>query len=308
MDKNGNLRIALAQINPTVGDFKKNISKVITAIGHAKEKDTDIVTFPEFVICGYPPEDLLLKPQFIKDNKKVLSQVIKKTGGITALVGFADSQNGRVYNAAAVISDTHLVGTYYKVELPNYGVFDEMRYFSPGSECIVLDQNNVRCIVTICEDIWIEGGKPEQWAVKNKVKIIFNISASPFHAGKLALRRRMLIKLAKRTKTFVCYNNLVGGQDELVFDGGSLIVSPEGELMATGKSFQEDLVIADVEIKDLPLQPSLKVACKECQHIVLKSKRYENRKAINAPFAEELGRIEEVYEAIVTGTRDYVLK
>ena len=244
----GILRVALAQINSTVGDLQGNSAKIIAAMDRAIEAAADIVTFPELAVCGYPPEDLLLKPGFLRDCRHAIDDIIQRSEGLTSLVGFPDAANGRVYNAAALISNGHLVNIYHKVELPNYGVFDEKRYFSPGSyECVPFEIGGVIMTVNICEDIWIMGSAAEYCVKKSNARIVMNISASPFHAGKLAVRREIITSFAQRMGVFVCYNNLVGGQDELVFDGGSLIISPQGELIATANRFQEDLLVTDID-------------------------------------------------------------
>lgn len=298
------LRVALAQINPTVGDFDGNIAKIISEIEKAKSFDVDIVTFPELAICGYPPEDLLLKPKFLRDNRDALNEVIQKTDGITAVVGFADTLDGDVFNASALISNKRLVNVYHKIELPNYGVFDEKRYFKPGSGFLVFDMFDIRISVNICEDIWIRGSIVEKYTIENNVKVVLNISSSPFHAGKLIQRRDIILGFARRTNSFVCYNNLVGGQDELVFDGGSLIMSPQGELIASAKRFEEETLISDIEI-------DTKLNSKCSNHFVIKLKEKnlsDHNTKITPSHAKELNRVEEVYQALVLGTRDYVKK
>lgn len=272
------MKVALAQINTTVGDLKGNISKIISGMVQARRAGADIVTFPELAICGYPPEDLLLKPGFLRDSCDALQEVVRQSAGIFAVVGFADLVGGNVYNAAAVIDNGCAIGVYHKAELPNYGVFDEKRYFAQGSKWQVFTVKNIPVTVNICEDIWIEGSGAEQCAAKNKAAVTLNISASPFHAGKLSERRDIVANFAKRTGATVCYNNLVGGQDELVFDGGSLVVNPQGEPIACASRFKEDLLVVDIE-QSAPM---------EC-----------------FPNPE---RAEEVYRALVLGTGDYIRK
>jgi len=296
------LRIALSQINPTVGDFDSNMSKIISALGKAKNTEADIVTFPELAISGYPPEDLLLKPKFLRDNRYALDEIIPATEGITAIVGFADVLDEKVYNAAALIHDGHLINIYHKVELPNYGVFDEKRYFTPGSGSLIFGINDIPIAVNICEDIWIKGSVVEQHTISNRARVVLNISSSPFHAGKLALRRDILTGFARRTNTYVCYNNLVGGQDELVFDGGSLIISPQGELIAIAKRFEEEILITDLSLNQ---QAS---ARESDSYITLSPLDRSNRIPIKPSRAAELGRVEEIYKALVLGTRDYIQK
>ncbi len=299
------LRVALAQINPTVGDFDGNIAKIVSKNKKAKSANADIVTFPELAICGYPPEDLLLKPKFLRDNRDALDDVIQRTDGIVAVVGFADTLDGNVFNSAALISDKHLVGVYHKVELPNYGVFDEKRYFKPGSGHLVFDMFNIRISINICEDIWIRGSVVEKYTIENNVKVVLNISSSPFHAGKLVQRRDIVAGFARRTNTYVCYNNLVGGQDELVFDGGSLIMSPQGELIASAKRFEEETLITDIEI-----DTRLNNECNNNTSIIkLKEENISDHTTRITPSrANELDRVQEVYQALVLGTRDYINK
>jgi NAD+ synthase (glutamine-hydrolysing) len=289
------LRISLAQINPTVGDFDKNADKIIKAIDDAKKANVDIVTFPELAICGYPPEDLLLKNKFLQDNRSALENITKHTEGISVIVGFADMFDGNVYNAAALISDRRLISIYHKVELPNYGVFDEKRYFTPGNDGLTFEINGIKASVNICEDVWIVGSKVEDYVRDNQVRMVFNISSSPFHAGKLSTRRDILMGFARRNNTYICYNNLVGGQDELVFDGGSLIISPQGELIARAKRFEEELLIADVEIEG-------------STNVILKQKDTDHPIEYPPTNSASLDRIEEVYSALVLGTGDYIRK
>ncbi|MBI5204789.1 MAG: NAD+ synthase [Nitrospirae bacterium] len=290
------LRLALAQINPTVGDIEGNVLKICDFISKAKKQNAGIVVFPELAVTGYPPEDLLLKPQFISDNLDALKKVQRETEGITAVVGFVDpvrklksdflsigvDKKDGIYNAAAIFHDKKLVDIYHKVHLPNYGVFDEYRYFRAGTKSPVFTINGISMGVNICEDIWHEG--PVKSQAQAGVEIIMNINASPYHMGKLHEREEMLSKRASDNKVLVVYLNTVGGQDELVFDGGSLIIDRAGEIIVRGRQFEEEIIIADVRI-DGPSRPG---------------KRYL------APAASSLG--EEVYKALVLGTRDYVNK
>jgi len=302
------LRIALAQINTTVGDFEGNVAKILDGIEGAKTCGADLVTFPELAICGYPPEDLLFRPRFLEDNRRAVEAVARQSRGIVVVVGFAETAECKTYNAAAVINDERLAGTYRKVELPNYGVFDEKRYFSPGSEHLIIEAGTTRLAVTVCEDIWVEDGQAERWIVDDQVHVTLNVSASPFHAGKLATRRTTIAAFAKRTGTLVCYNNLVGGQDELVFDGGSMIVSPQGNLVANAERFREQLLVADLEIEEHGLETWQARDSKGRwkKRIVFQPKHADKRTV--AAHAPELGRLEEIYCALLLGTTDYALK
>src|SRR3990167_4521301 len=243
------MRIALAQINVTVGDFEGNARKISDYIEQARGKSADIVVFPELAVCGYPPEDLLLKEHFVRDNIKSLNLLAREVKGIAAVVGFVDiDKDKRLYNAAAIISDGRLKGVYRKKELPNYGVFDEKRYFTAGNDDIVFCLGGHVWGVTICEDIWVDGSVYQK-QVKSGAGLLINISSSPYDVGKLKKRQELLRKRARQTKAFICYANLVGGQDELVFDGGSMIFDPRGKILACGKSLEEDLVLADIPVK-----------------------------------------------------------
>jgi len=235
------LRIALAQINTTVGDLPGNTAKILHYMEAAKAQGADLVAFPELAITGYPPEDLLLKPQFIQDNLEHLHQVARAAWGIVAVVGFVDTQ-GDIHNAAAVLHEGQVAGVYHKHYLPTYGVFDEDRYFARGQEFPVFVVCGVGLGVNICEDIWYPG-PPTSVQCQAGAEVIVNINSSPYHAGKRGFRERMLATRATDYGVIVTYTNLVGGQDELVFDGNSLIYDQAGELVAQGKQFEEDLVL-----------------------------------------------------------------
>src|SRR5262245_2012302 len=238
------IRIALAQINPTVGDFAGNTARIIAGIKRARDEGAEIVAFPELSLTGYPPEDLLLKPQFIDANLAALERVIAASKEIIAIVGFIDKTSD-IHNAAAVICNGELKGVYRKNYLPNYSVFDEYRYFDAGQSAPVFIYGDLSLGVNICEDIWYPGG-PAQIQALAGAQIIINISASPYHAGKGRDRERMLATRAEDYAVVLAYVNLVGGQDELVFDGQSLIIDERGQIMTRGKLFDEDLIIADL--------------------------------------------------------------
>jgi NAD+ synthase (glutamine-hydrolysing) len=234
-------KIALAQINPTVGDLRENSSKIIAAIKKAKASGADIVIFPELALVGYPPEDLLLKPHFVAQNKRYLARIAKASSGIIALVGFIDRKNEKLYNACAVIQDKKVRDVYRKIVLPNYGVFDEKRYFTPGDTLGVYDCKDFVFSLTICEDVW----NPNLiTALKGKkLDFLVNISASPFHLGKDLQRERILAGAARSMHASVLYCNLVGGQDEIVFDGASRVFSPQGKILACARKFSEDFLV-----------------------------------------------------------------
>ncbi len=243
------VRIALAQINSTVGDLEGNTSKIIDFIDRAVEKAADIILFPELAVSGYPPEDLLLRPRFIRENQSCLHRIAAHTHGPLVVVGFVDSDSD-VYNAAGMLHEGQIAGIYHKVYLPNYGVFDENRYFRAGHRCPVFDFGGIGIGVTICEDIWHEGG-PASVQAAHGAEIILNLSASPYHRGKGDSRRQMLATRARDNVSVFAMCNLVGGQDELVFDGDSIIVDEQGSVLASAQLFGEDLVVADVQVESV---------------------------------------------------------
>jgi NAD+ synthase (glutamine-hydrolysing) len=312
------LRIAMAQINTTVGDFDGNVKKILGAVDTARTLKADIVTLPELAICGYPPEDLLFKPQFIQANLQSLQKIVEASVGITVVVGFVDS-DGDIYNAAAVISDRQLIGTYHKIYLPNYGVFDENRYFRAGNECPVYIVNGVGIGINICEDIWYEAGPATVQAYAG-AEVIINISASPYHTGKGESREKMIATRASDTVSIFAYNNLIGGQDELVFDGHSLVFDELGNLITRGKQFEEDFVVADLDIESVfrarlhdprwrKESPVLeKTAWHQTKTLVSQTPSSSAKPPLNSSPVPILDSVAEVYRALVLGTRDYIHK
>ena len=245
------LRLALAQINVTVGDLSGNVARILAAAREARAAGATVVCAPELAIPGYPPEDLLLKPGFVSDNLRALEDLRRASAelsGITIITGFVDRAND-LFNAAAVIREGALMGVYHKQYLPNYGVFDEDRYFSAGRETPTFVIDGARIGVSICEDIWYPNGSPTMQAYAG-AEALLNISASPFHAGKQEARERMLSTRAADTGCIVAYLNLVGGQDELVFDGSSVVFDGRGELVARAKAFAEDLLVVDLDVDE----------------------------------------------------------
>jgi NAD+ synthase (glutamine-hydrolysing) len=312
------LRIAMAQINTTVGDFDGNVKKILGAIDNARTCKADIVTLPELAICGYPPEDLLFKPQFIQANLQSLEKIIEASQGITAVVGYVDS-DGDIYNAAALISNGKLVGTYHKIFLPNYGVFDENRYFRAGNECPIYVVNGVGIGVNICEDIWYEAGPATVQAYAG-AEVIINISASPYNTGKGEMREKMFATRAADTVAIFAYNNLVGGQDELVFDGHSLIFDESGNLITRGKQFEEDFIIADLDIESVfrtrlhdprwrKESPVLeKTAWRQTKTVISSAAVNAHKPPLQPRQVAALDPVAAVYQALVLGTRDYIHK
>ena len=243
------LRVGIAQINVTVGDFKGTEKKLLENIEKAKSESVQLLVFPELAICGYPAKDLIYRKDFVEENSKVLYKIIPETAGMIVVLGFLHLEDNDLYNAAAIIHDEKLVGVQHKIHLPNYGVFDEYRYFQTGNESHLFSTDVVKFGVNICEDIWISG-YPIKSQVLSGAELIVNVSASPFHAGKFKLRRNMLSTRASDNIVFIAFNNLVGGQDELVFDGRSMIIDHLGEVVETGKGFEEDLLWVDIDLDE----------------------------------------------------------
>jgi len=312
------LRIAMAQINTTVGDFDGNIKKILGMVDIARSADADIVTFPELAVCGYPPEDLLFKPTFIQANLDSIQKIAEVARDIVVIVGFVDADRD-IYNAAAVLHSGKIAGVYHKIYLPNYGVFDENRYFRAGSDCQIFIIGGVAVGVTICEDIWYESG-PATVQADAGAEVIINISASPYHMGKGISRERMIATRASDNIAVFAYNNAVGGQDELVFDGHSAIMDEKGMLLARGKQFEEDLIIADVDVESVfrsrlhdPRQRKETFLAEQkqwqqTQTIVSKIPFPDHRDLLKKQQPDVLDIPAEVYHALVQGTRDYILK
>ena len=311
-------RLALAQMNPTVGDLDGNARKIIGLIDEARILGADLVAFPEQAIPGYPPEDLLFKPSFIQDNIKAMHRVVEASKGIGVVVGFVDA-NADIYNASATAYQGELVGVYHKMYLPNYGVFDEDRYFKRGNLCTVYTINGVKVGVTICEDIWYPEG-PIAVQREAGAEVVVNISASPYHTGKGSAREKMLAARAADNELYVAYVNAVGGQDELVFDGDSMIFEQRGELVARGKQFQEDLVVADLDVEAVfrsrlhdprprKENPAILREIGTAQVITPPQLSPPSKPALPPKkIGEPLDPVGEVYGALVLGTGDYVRK
>jgi len=313
------LRIALAQINPTVGDLEGNSSKIINYIKKAKTAGSDLVAFPELAITGYPPEDLLLKTQFIDDNLNTLNKVRKNVGDITAIVGFVDRKDD-IYNAAAVIYNKKIIDTYHKMYLPNYGVFDEYRYFQSGTRRPIYKISNTWFGINICEDIWYPEGPARVQALAG-AEVIININASPYHIGKGKFREDMLSTRASDNLVFVAYLNTIGGQDELVFDGHSLILDQNGEIISRGKQFEEDLIIVDLDLEGILMsrlhnprrrQEVIRLENGAAEKIIIPVRKISRKKGIPSHHHHATYKVfdplEEVYKALALGTSDYVQK
>ena len=316
-------RLALAQLNPTVGDIEGNTARIIEYVERARARRADLVAFPELAITGYPPEDLLFKTSFLQANEDAMRRVITAARDIAVVVGYVevgDSATGAdIANAAAVGYDGKLIDSYRKMYLPNYGVFDEDRYFRRGTECPVYRINGVGVGVNICEYIWYPVG-PIAVQREAGAELIVNINGSPFHAGKAAYREKMIATRAADNGLFVAYLNLVGGQDELVFDGASLVCDMTGEVIARGPAFREDLLVLDLDIESVfrsrlrtPLarkeNPTILREVGEARTTHVSDYRAIDRHGLKADgMAPMMGPVEEVYHALVTGTRDYIRK
>jgi NAD+ synthase (glutamine-hydrolysing) len=307
------LRVALCQINPVVGDLADNVERITSYIARADEAGADLAIFPELAICGYPPEDLLLKPGFVADNQAGLDKVARSTQRCAAIVGFVDEHTD-LFNAAAVCAGGAIKGVYHKVHLPNYSVFDEQRYFAPGggTENLYL-VGGVRVGVSICEDAWDPSGPISQQAAGG-AELVVNISASPYHAGRWHERARMLATRAADASSPLVYVNLVGGQDELVFDGASMVFDAEGKMLVSLSQFDEQLAVFDLEVRPRYrkrlLDPRGRHRASDLPELVISegARQWEPRTRLLPPRSEPLGAEEEIYRALVIGTADYVRK
>ncbi len=310
------MRIALAQINPTVGDLDGNSRLIVDRIERARTQQADIVCFPELAVTGYPPEDLVLKPAFVRDNLGELRRIAQATKAIAAVVGFVD-EDGDIYNAAAFIQEGEIKAVYHKVFLPNYGVFDEKRYFEPGHDCPIVMFGGVRIGLTVCEDCWFPAG-PMAWEAHHGAQLLININGSPYHAGKRGPREAMVGGRASDYGAFVAWVNTVGGQDELVFDGNSAVFDPHGRVVAHAASFVEELLVCDID-------PAASVhrAIEKIRHEAEGAERLEleasdvsaeppsgtaAKPALAPRIAVPLGGPAEIYTAVGLGTHDYMRK
>ncbi len=323
-------RIAMVQMNPVVGDVDGNVRAMGKWVRQARQAGADLVVFPELTITGYPPEDLVLRPGFLRDANRALQWLTRQCRDLTVVVGYPEaggkirlresaplvvpSGDRHVFNAAAVIHDRKVVATCQKTFLPNYGVFDESRYFSPGKKTLVCQARGVRFGVSICEDIWHAGGPTRDQVSIGGARLILNINASPYHVGKARTRERMLARRARENDVVVSYTNMVGGQDEVVFDGNSLIVDGKGTVLARAGAFDEELLVADLTF-DGPRKTSPAGGSDRA------GQRYPVKRVRLSPVARPQATkpvplsnpvvshdVEEIYRALVTGVRDYVGK
>ncbi len=316
------LRIGLAQINPTVGDLDGNVARILETLERARALGVELLAFPEMVVPGYPPEDLLLKPAFIQGCIDHTRELVPHTKGMTVVVGTVE-RDVDLFNSAAVMHDGRWIGTARKRHLPNYGVFDENRYFMSERKAVVFARGGTVFGVNVCEDLWLSGGPSEEQVVRGGAEVILNLSASPYHAGKADERRRMIATRAADNLAIVCYVNLVGGQDEIIFDGSSLILDQDGEVLAEGAPFAEDLIVADLDLDEvfnarlhdtrLRKERALDDA-EPLPRIHLGQPGEEPAAAPTRPALvargprAELSAEAEVYAALTLGVRDYVRK
>jgi NAD+ synthase (glutamine-hydrolysing) len=314
------LRLAVSQINATVGELDANAARVAHGIERARAAGVELLVFPEMVIPGYMPEDLLLKPAFIQRVTETTRALAPLTRGMTVIVGTLE-RDVDLYNSAAVLHDGAWVASCRKRYLPNYGVFDENRYFMPERRSPVVIRDGIVIGVSVCEDIWYPGGPVEEQVIQGGAELIVNLSASPYHAGKSQARRRMLCTRAADNLAVVCYANLVGGQDELVFDGGSLVVDEQGTVLAEGEMFDEDFLVVDVELDGVfnsrLHDPRLRKERALAEESPAPTPPPVTLAPVPAPARPPIERrvplptresISEVYDALVFGTRDYVHK
>jgi NAD+ synthase (glutamine-hydrolysing) len=320
------LRLGLAQMNATVGALDANTEAIRRSLVEARDAGVDVVAFPELAVCGYPPEDLLLKPSFVAANRAAVQALAPDTAGMTAIVGFVDRQFD-LFNAAAILHDGEWLATYHKQRLPNYGVFDELRYFKPGRGEVLVCTRGAWVGVSVCEDMWLPGG-PVSRLARAGADVIVNINASPFHRGKWRERHRMLATRASDHAVVLAYVNLVGGQDELVFDGNSVVFGAEGDLLAEAPAFEEQLLVCDVELEQVFRarlhDPRRRHALRGEPHNVDRIMADDTatggtpatatgddaapRGAIPPADPVVHDDLAEVYAALVLGTRDYVRK
>jgi NAD+ synthase (glutamine-hydrolysing) len=309
------MRVALAQINSTVGDIAGNEAKVREHLARARDAGAQLALFPELAVSGYPPEDLLLKEHFLADVRAAVERIAADVHGIVAVVGLPERADD-VYNAAAVLADGAIQGIYRKVNLPNYGVFDELRYFQHGPGGAIIEVDGVKVGLTICEDIWVPGPPMTDEALAG-ARLVLNISASPYQAGKGRLREQMIAQRARDSLAAVAFCALVGGQDELVFDGHSFVVDHEGDVIARAPQFAEDLLLCDVDVaaagaarlRDTRARPAAREMAPEVADLgSFTTEGRSDTAAPGGPVADLLDDDAEIYAALVLGTRDYVTK
>ncbi len=316
------IRISLVQMNPVVGDLKGNAERILEKARQARGAGADLIVFPELVLPGYPPEDLLLKRQFVRDQMEAFGALAPRLPDAVVLLGLAYPEGEALYNAAAIVNGGEVAGFYKKIQLPNYGVFDEKRYFDPGDEVKILQVGDATVGVQICEDLWVPDCVTEAQSYLGDAEVIVNLSSSPYHYGKRQERLDLLRTRAGRTLSYICYCNLVGGQDELLFDGESFILGPGSDLLAVGRKFEEDIVTAVLDPRLARRLRKESPSFKRDKMNFTVPLRLELLKLSGRPAAAAapgnaadaaldlppLSEEEEVYTALVLGIRDYVRK
>ena len=302
------LRIAVCQLNLHVGDLDGNKEKIITAYKQAESATADIAIFPELAVCGYPPEDLLLKSAFVEEVQKTLETISREINSCVAVIGFVSGEEAaadpvkRTSNSAAICANGRIYGIYNKRALPDYGVFDEERYFSPGKgQAPIFEINGVNVGVTICEDLWLPNGVIDELAT-NGAQIVLNLNASPYELGKIQTRLEVLQQRIQEAKIPIVYVNQVGGQDELIFDGGSMVIAADGNVLSNAPQFEETVIIADIE-------PTTTTLDEADIKIPLDSKEYDPPQSqLEHILFQPLEPLSEIWKALCLATSDYLRK
>ena len=295
------MRIALAQVNPTVGDIAGNTKMIVESVDRARDAGAQVVALPELVVPGYPPEDLLFKRAFVRRNFEAVNEIASNSGELLVLVGFVDDKDGDLFNAAAICHRGEILDVYHKQLLPNYGVFDEHRYFEEGTGHKLIETNAGTIGVCVCEDVWFPDG-PAVVQGRAGAQIVFCLNASPFHKGRLTERAAMLAERARAAEATIVYLNTVGGQDELVFDGGSIVVDAGGELVVRFPQFEEHFGVFDVELG------STKKTMDVSDVVTLRADVPEAEGTLDSLIADQVPETQEIYEALVLALRDYTRK
>jgi len=309
-----NLRVALAQLNTTVGDFDSNIRLILDAAKKAKESNADVVIFPELTITGYPPEDLLLRTSFIDEAMTKLQFLAEQAKSLPPLVVGCLDFKQHLYNSAAVLYEGKIQGIYHKQMLPNYGVFDEERYFQSGNSIEMFEIGGVLVGITICEDMWYPEGPVRQLSLEG-AQVILNLNASPFHAGKTEYRERMISTRATDNTVVIAYVNQVGGQDDLVFDGNSLVIDAKGNIIDRASSMCEDLLVVDIAVNEITQQRLHESRLRRVvtstsikPPIFVSDSAFGRENILIASPKDKRKEIAEIYDALILGTHDYVKK
>ena len=301
------IKISINQINTKVGSLHSNTTKIVQKIIEASNKNCDIVCFPELSITGYPPEDLVLSDTFINNNIHALNQIIDHTNNITAIVGFIDKKNDEIYNSAAVISDRKLIAVYRKNKLPNYGVFDEKRYFSSGNQIITLNNKNIKIGISICEDIW-EDFEVCKLQSDLGCNLLININGSPFDKNKKLLREKLLSNVSKECNAHLVYVNAIGGQDELVFDGSSMVYDFKGEKIMSMPSFKEKSDEIQLCLENKKTMSSINKYDKKFEFIEKDISINNHKKIVQRKKIVNSSTNEDILNALILGTKDYAEK